>query len=71
MALLNRWPRRKNPATGKRPVGEGRLVKNFEAGRYIGCPACGRLLKIEWAVRSLVCSCGAPVPVTPSDGDGA
>lgn len=67
MALLNRWPRRKNPATEKRPVEKGRLVKSFEAGRYIGCPACGRLLKIEWAVRSLVCSCGSPVPVAPPD----
>jgi hypothetical protein len=48
-------------------VGKGKLVKSFEAGRYIGCPACGRLLKIEWAVRSLVCSCGSPVPVSPPD----
>ena len=71
MALLNRWPRRKNPATEKRPVEKGRLVKSFEAGRYIGCPACGRLLKIEWKVRSLVCSCGAPVPVASSDEDEA
>ena len=40
-------------------------MAHWEAGRYIGCLACGRLLKIEWAVRSLVCSCGARVPVTP------
>lgn len=46
-------------------------MKKFEAGRYIGCQSCGRLLKIEWAVRSLVCSCGARVPVSPADGDGA
>jgi hypothetical protein len=50
---------------------KGRLVKSYEAGRYLGCPVCGRLLKIEWAVRSLVCSCGARVPVAPPDGDGA
>jgi hypothetical protein len=67
VALLNRWPRRKNPATENRPNARGRLVKSFEAGRYIGCPACARLLKIEWAVRSLVCSCGARVPVTPDE----
>jgi hypothetical protein len=71
VALLNRWPRRRNPATENRRTAEGRLVKSYEAGRYIGCPACGRLLKIEWAVRSLVCSCGARVPVSPPDGDGA
>ncbi len=67
MALSNRWSRRPTPAAaGKPPV--GRKVARFEAGRYIGCPACGRLLKIEWAVRSLVCSCGARVPVTTADG---
>jgi hypothetical protein len=33
----------------------------YAAGNYVGCTACGRLLKIEWAVRSLVCSCGARV----------
>ena len=38
-------------------------MAHYEAGRYLGCPSCGRLLKIEWAVRSLVCSCGARVPV--------
>jgi DNA-directed RNA polymerase subunit RPC12/RpoP len=40
----------------------------YGAGTYIGCSACGRLLKIEWAVRSLVCSCGARVTVTPVSG---
>ena len=29
--------------------------------------ACGRLLRIEWAVRSLVCSCGARVNVRPAE----
>jgi hypothetical protein len=46
----------------------GRKVTRYDAGRYIGCQACGRLLRIEWAVRSLVCSCGARVPVTTADG---
>ena len=46
-------------------------MTHYEAGRYIGCPTCGRLLKIEWAVRSLVCSCGARVPVMPPDGKDA
>jgi DNA-directed RNA polymerase subunit RPC12/RpoP len=40
----------------------------YGAGTYIACAACGRLLKIEWAVRSLVCSCGARVHVEPTDG---
>lgn len=30
-------------------------------GTYLACTACGRLLKIEWATRSIVCSCGARV----------
>jgi hypothetical protein len=41
---------------------------SYGAGSYIACDSCGRLLKIEWAVRSLVCSCGARVAVTPSSG---
>jgi hypothetical protein len=43
-------------------------VTRYDPGHYLGCPACGRLLKIEWVVRSLVCSCGARVPVTLPDG---
>jgi len=31
------------------------------AGTYIGCAACGRLLRIFWPTRSIVCSCGARV----------
>jgi hypothetical protein len=67
MALSRRWPRAQ-PAP--RPVPHGRKVTHYEAGRYLGCPSCGRLLKIEWAVRSLVCSCGARVPVS-NDGKDA
>ena len=33
----------------------------YAAGTYVACSACGRLLKIEWATRSIVCSCGARV----------
>jgi hypothetical protein len=46
-------------------------VTTHEAGSYLGCPSCGRFLKIEWAVRSVVCSCGARLPVTPSGGSGS
>ena len=46
-------------------------MAQYEAGRTIGCPSCGRLLKIEWAVRSLVCSCGSRVPVASTGGSGA
>ena len=47
----------------------GAGVTRFAPGRYIGCQACGRLLRIEWAVRSLVCSCGARIPVVPDGKD--
>jgi hypothetical protein len=30
-------------------------------GTYISCTVCGRLLRIVWATRSIVCSCGAKV----------
>lgn len=45
------------PARGTRPA--------YAAGTYLGCTACGRLLRIHWPTRSVVCSCGARVaPVT-------
>ena len=50
------------------PPSTGRPRGTYGAGTYIACTACGRLLKIEWAVRSLVCSCGARVSVTPVPG---
>jgi hypothetical protein len=37
-------------------------------GTYTSCAECGRLLKIEWATRSIVCSCGARVAPPPRDG---
>jgi len=52
------------PAPPK-PPGTGR--GSYSAGSYIACGACGRLLRIEWAVRSLVCSCGARVNVRPAE----
>jgi hypothetical protein len=70
MALSYRWLRRTSPAGDRKVSPRGRLVTRYAAGRYMGCPSCGRLLKIEWAVRSLVCSCGARVPVSPPDGTG-
>jgi DNA-directed RNA polymerase subunit RPC12/RpoP len=30
-------------------------------GVYLSCAACGKLLAIRWATRSIVCSCGARV----------
>ena len=38
----------------------------YRAGTYLRCSACGRLLKIEWATRSIVCSCGARVTPGPA-----
>jgi hypothetical protein len=31
-------------------------------GTYVACTACGRLLRIAWATRSIVCACGARIP---------
>jgi hypothetical protein len=38
------------------------------SGTYLGCAACGRLLRIEWATRSIVCACGARITPPPSGG---
>ena len=51
----------KDPGAAPRPA-----RATYGAGSYIACSACGRLLKIEWAVRSLVCSCGARVKLGPT-----
>jgi hypothetical protein len=42
--------------TPRRPAGPA-----HPAGSYVACTACGRLLRIEWATRSIVCSCGARI----------
>ena len=47
---------REDPLKPRRPA-----HVTYAAGNYLGCTVCGRLLKIEWAVRSLVCSCGARI----------
>jgi predicted RNA-binding Zn-ribbon protein involved in translation (DUF1610 family) len=60
-------PRRSGSQASKR-VSDGHRVTPHEAGSYLGCPACGRFLKIEWAVRSVVCACGARLPVSPPEG---
>ena len=68
VALPPRWrPSFPGPA---RDAGSRKARVRLGAGQYIGCQACGRLLKIEWAVRSIVCSCGARVPVPKADGSG-
>jgi hypothetical protein len=36
------------------------------SGTYLGCIACGRLLRIEWRTRSIVCACGARITPPPS-----
>lgn len=38
------------------------------AGTYVSCSACGRLLKIAWATRSIICSCGAKIAPAPPPG---
>jgi hypothetical protein len=48
-------PRAARPASPVRP-----------SGTYLGCTACGRLLRIEWRVRSIVCACGARVTPPPA-----
>ncbi len=47
------------------PQGAVRRTK-YEAGTYLGCSACGRLLRIQWPTRSVVCSCGARVTPPPA-----
>ena len=56
-----------NNIVQRRDVARGSSRTPYAAGTYIACGACGRLLKIEWAVRSLVCSCGARVTTRPPD----
>lgn len=40
----------------------------YRPGTYLRCSACGRLLKIEWATRSIVCACGARIAPEPAPG---
>ena len=47
----------KNPAKGSPRLTHA----SYAPGTYLRCGSCGRLLKIEWATRSIVCSCGAKV----------
>ena len=54
----------------KRPLGEAvpRMTSAARpAGTYVGCASCGRMLRIQWATRSIVCSCGARVNPTPAE----
>jgi hypothetical protein len=45
-----------------------RATRAYAPGTYLRCAACGRLLKIEWATRSIVCACGARVSPDPPAG---
>lgn len=33
-------------------------MTTYRAGTYLCCTACGRMLRIDWPTRSIVCSCG-------------
>lgn len=33
-------------------------MTTYRAGTYLRCEACGRMLRIDWPTRSIVCSCG-------------
>ncbi|MCU0241599.1 MAG: hypothetical protein MUF51_04165 [Vicinamibacteria bacterium] len=46
-----------------------RRAGTFSAGTYLRCLECGRMLKIEWATRSIVCACGARVTPPPRDDE--
>ena len=38
------------------------------SGTYLGCTACGRLLRVRHSMRSIVCACGARI--TPPTAGG-
>ena len=52
-------------------------MTTYRAGTYLRCESCGRMLRIDWPTRSIVCSCGqrltpprtgpAPPPGKPPD----
>jgi hypothetical protein len=55
------------PAPSATPVVAGKVARpTYAPGTYLGCTACGRLLRIQWPTRSVVCSCGARVAPTSS-----
>ena len=47
--------------SGGPPAKPSRAARAFGPGVYLRCLACGRMLKIGWATRSIVCSCGARI----------
>ena len=47
--------------SGAPPAKPSRAARAFGPGVYLRCAACGRMLKIGWATRSIVCSCGARI----------
>jgi len=40
--------------------------QRLKPGTYLRCDSCGKLLKIEWPTRGIVCSCGARIPSRPA-----
>ena len=40
-------------------------MTTYGAGTYLRCGACGRLLRIDWPTRSIVCSCGQRIGPSP------
>ena len=65
--MAPQFPRRPASSSSKSGPKTHRVTQQ-EAGTYLGCPSCGRFLKIEWAVRAVVCSCGTRLPVTKPPG---
>jgi hypothetical protein len=59
----------KNNASPPSTPPRARTVAPHAAGTYLGCGACGRLLKIHWPTRSVICSCGAKVTPPSPDAD--
>jgi DNA-directed RNA polymerase subunit RPC12/RpoP len=43
------------------PRGSKAVAAARRPGTYVACQACGRLLRIEWRTRSIVCACGSRV----------
>lgn len=55
----------KNPPPPRHPAPARATGPAYAAGTYLCCEACGKLLKIQWPTRSVVCACGARVNPRP------
>ncbi|HEY7410821.1 MAG TPA: hypothetical protein VII13_08775 [Vicinamibacteria bacterium] len=49
---------RRSPSSSAPPSGIGPARR---AGTYLRCSVCGKILNIEWATRSIICSCGTRI----------